>query len=215
MVGAMVREAVRLADIGTDHGYLIGNLTLEGKIKGGIAADINQKPLESAMAYIEGLGLGEQIACVLSDGLSQISPEEVDDIAIAGMGGDLISSIILSCPWAKDPAKSFVLQPMSKAEVLRSRLAEAGFALQEERAVAAAGKVYTVMRWQYGGEAFAPDELFAYIGRVAEFYNKDTSAYLDRVIRYIANKAEGLASSRPLEANRYRELVREIERFKK
>lgn len=215
MVGSMVRESVRLVDVGTDHGYLIGNLALEGKIKDGIACDINPKPLESAAAYIEGMGLGERVSCVLSDGLSQISPDAVDDITIAGMGGDLISSIILSCPWAKDENKSFVLQPMSKAEVLRNSLCRQGFSLLEERAVSSAGKVYTVMRWQYTGEPCDPEEIFIFTGRVAEFYNQDTTAYLDRIIRYISKKAEGIKNAHPVEGQRYSALAKEIEKLKR
>lgn len=210
MVAAMVRESTRLADVGTDHGYLIANLTYEGKIKGGVACDINLKPLQSAMGYIESLGIGDKVSCVLSDGLSEIGPHIVEDISIAGMGGDLISRIILDCPWAKDPSKSYVLQPMSKAEVLRSQLCGQGFELMEERAVSSAGKVYTVMRWQYTGEPCEPTELFIFTGRVAEFYNQDTGAYLDHVARYITKKAEGVHRTDPVEAKRYFALVDEI-----
>ncbi len=215
MVGAMVRDATRLADVGTDHGYLIGNLTFDGRIKGGVACDINTEPLNSAKRYIKTLGVEEQVTCILSDGLENVSPDMVDDIAIAGMGGDLISNIVLSCHWVKDPAKSLVLQPMSKAEVLRTQLCKHGFGLMEERAVSAGGKIYTVMRWQYTGEPHNPEELFAYVGRVAEFYNDDTGAYLDRIVRYISKKAEGLQHSEPLVAKNYIGLVDKIEQLRK
>ena len=38
----------KACDVGTDHGYLAAELLLSGKCSFAIAADINEKPLDSA-----------------------------------------------------------------------------------------------------------------------------------------------------------------------
>lgn len=44
----LVRPGSRVADVGTDHGYLIARLLLGGKAVFGYACDIHPKPLEKA-----------------------------------------------------------------------------------------------------------------------------------------------------------------------
>ena len=61
----------------------------------------------------------DMVSLRLSDGLDKINPDEVDDIIIAGMGGDVISWIIDRCNWLKDSQKHLILQPMTCAERLR------------------------------------------------------------------------------------------------
>ena len=44
-VASMVTENSRLADVGTDHGYIPINLCEMGKIPSAIAMDVNKGPL--------------------------------------------------------------------------------------------------------------------------------------------------------------------------
>ena len=57
----MVREGSRLADIGTDHGYLPIALCLDGRIPSALACDINPLPLKSAEVNIEKYNLSDRI----------------------------------------------------------------------------------------------------------------------------------------------------------
>lgn len=118
-IASLVRSGSRLADIGCDHGYLICALMRDGRIDGGIACDINEKPLDKARGEIERQGLTDKIACRLGDGLFPLDQDEVDDIVIAGMGGEMIASILERCPWESLTNKQFLLQPMTKAPFLR------------------------------------------------------------------------------------------------
>ena len=56
-VASMVTKGNRLADIGTDHGYVPISLVENGYIPSAIAMDINQGPLDKAREHIRAQGL--------------------------------------------------------------------------------------------------------------------------------------------------------------
>ena len=80
-----------VVDVGCDHAILPIELVKENRVKKVIACDIGEGPISSAKKNIEKAELSSVIETRLSDGLKEISPDEVDHIVIAGMGGDLIS----------------------------------------------------------------------------------------------------------------------------
>ena len=65
----LVRPGSRVADVGTDHGYLIARLLLDGKAVFGYACDIHPKPLEKAAETLKQYGLQDCSALFLGDGL--------------------------------------------------------------------------------------------------------------------------------------------------
>ena len=158
----MVENGVRLADIGTDHGYLVIRLLQDGIVSGAVAADIRPGPLSRARENVREAG-AEGVSFRLCDGLAGISPEEADTIVIAGMGGETIAGILDRAPWTKMD-KQLLLQPMSRAEILRKFLAENGYRILEERIVEDAGKLYSVLR-AVGGESEAYNESEYRVGR--------------------------------------------------
>ena len=161
-----VRQGVAVADIGTDHAYLPLQLLRDGVIIRAVAADINEGPLARARENIYAEGAEDKIALRLSDGLQNISPDEADDIVIAGMGGEVISSIIASCGWLRDPKKHLILQPMSKSEELLRFLFENGFEILDQKCALAAGKYYTVLLCKYCSvkQLFSPAD--CYLGKL-------------------------------------------------
>ena len=75
-----VRPGVKMADIGTDHGYLPIWLAKQGKISHGIAADIALAPLRAAQRNIGRYHAQGLVHARLSDGLAQVFPHEADDV---------------------------------------------------------------------------------------------------------------------------------------
>lgn len=146
-----VREGSRLADVGTDHGYLPISLILEGRIPFAIAADINRGPLDKADENIHKYALDGKIKTVLCDGLRSIDKDEVDDVAIFGMGGELIVKIIDEAPWLKDTSKRLILQPMTHPEKLRKYLADNGYRIIGEALSFDRGKIYQTICAEYDG----------------------------------------------------------------
>ena len=93
-VSGLVSYGSRLADVGTDHGYIPIWLTEQGAIRSAVAMDINRGPLLRAQENIRRHRLEEKIKTRLSDGVAELRPGEADSVVIAGMGGSLMVKIL-------------------------------------------------------------------------------------------------------------------------
>ena len=169
---AFVRQGACFADIGTDHAILPVFLYKSQKIRFAYACDIAHGPCEKARAQVENAGLGSVIEVVQTDGLCGLADKGITDIAICGMGGELIASIIDAAPWVKDPAIRLILQPMTKAPQLRAYLAKAGFAVLEETVTEVSGKLYTCLCAEY---AQTPHTLSDFEAEIGEYHIKHPS----------------------------------------
>lgn len=150
---SMVQPGSRVADIGTDHGYLGIYLLQTGAARHVIACDLRKDPLENARRNAKLFGVDGEMELRLSDGLEKILPDEVDTVVMAGMGGDLIQKILSQCPWRKREGLQFILQPQSAGNVLRRWLCEDGFEIQREEPVQDGHFLYTVMDIRQGEPA--------------------------------------------------------------
>ena len=147
---SMVQPGSRVADIGTDHGYLGIYLLQSGAARHVIACDLRKDPLENARRNAKLFGVDGEMELRLSDGLEKILPDEVDTVVMAGMGGDLIQRILSQCPWRKREGLQFILQPQSAGNVLRRWLCEDGFEIRREEPVQDGHFLYTVMELRQG-----------------------------------------------------------------
>ena len=211
-IAKMVRPGSVVADIGADHGHLICHLVGNGIAPRGYACDIVEKPLAACAKTVEQCGLEGKIELRLTDGLSGLSLGEIDDIVIAGMGGEMIADIISAAPGAKNEHLRLILQPMTKAERLRERLYRMGFEIERERAVRAGGILYTVMLVRYTGVAKDVGELFAWTGLLPEDASPHSRALLEQTAQRLARAAAGLAQTADgrEKAEEYKRLAREI-----
>ncbi len=171
-IGARLRSAIeyigtggRVADIGTDHAYLPIYLIQNEIASHALAADINQGPINSARANIRAAGLEERIDTLRTDGLQGVRDYAPDDILIFGMGGELIVKILSVAEWVKDERIGLILQPMTRASVLREWLLQNGFAIVGET-VTFEDKYYQTIaaRWCGRSETYSEEELL--IGRL-------------------------------------------------
>lgn len=171
----LCRRGVTVCDVGTDHALLACYLAQTGA-KEVIASDVREGPLSAARRTIAEQGV-TNVTAVLSDGLDRI--DHADDVVICGMGGELIMKIISGCRFLSEDTR-FILQPMTKAEVLRRELCRSGFEITEERTAADGERFYSVMLVKYTGHACEPDELFCYCGKITD----------PVMLRHIAGKLE-------------------------
>lgn len=191
-----------LADIGTDHGYVPVSLLLEGRIRRAVAADIGAPPLEHARRTAARYGVTDRIDFRLGDGLSVLRPGEAEVIVIAGMGGDAVVDILSAAPWSR-AGPLLLLQPMSKAEVLRAFLPEGGFAVLAERLVQDKGVLYPILT-VCGGEMPALPDARAWGGAALEGDPLWGLYLADRLLR-LRRAAAGLAKARDPEMSGKRE----------
>lgn len=117
-----------LLDIGTDHGYLLIDALSNHHIKRGIAADINEQPLNNAKKNIESAGLSDKVSFALSNGFLNIE-DSFDGVAIAGMGMHLVKTILMQPH--KVPHK-YIVSVHTHIDQFREFLSENGFQIIDE-----------------------------------------------------------------------------------
>lgn len=191
----MVRQGSRLADIGTDHAYLTASLILDGTAPSAIAADLRKGPLENAEATVRSYGIADKVELRLSDGLTAIMPEEVDDIVIAGMGGILISEILTAAPWVKNEKYKLILQPQSHDEVLREWLWNNGFQIIEEASCFDDGKTYICMSAMYSGICSSHSKAEILFGGFADKSDEASRAFTERKLHRVRVRLDALQKS--------------------
>ena len=214
----MVQSGSRVADIGTDHGYLGIYLLQSGAARHVIACDLRKDPLENARRNAKLFGVDGEMEFRLSDGLEKILPDEVDTVVMAGMGGDLIQKILSQCPWRKREGLQFILQPQSAGNVLRRWLCEDGFEIQREEPVQDGHFLYTVMELRQGEPSpLTPGTEYASPALLAS-KSPLVGTYLARVENALQETVRGLTNAekqRPERLSYFRQALLEIQEMRK
>ncbi len=182
-----VRSDSRLADIGTDHAYLPVYLAKKGVISSALACDINDGPLKAAKKCIEKYGVSNIVTIKKCDGLSQVDVNNIDDIVIAGMGGELIANILSKSELIKDISKHLILQPMTKHEILTKWLYKNGFEILNQRAVYCDKKYYTVMLCRYCSKKTDLDLYSCLTGKL-DINDEVAKEFLKKSLKNLENK---------------------------
>ena len=203
-IADLVPNGARLVDVGTDHGFIPVDLLLSERIGFAIASDIGTAPLDHARRTAEQYDVTEGIEFRLCDGLKDIASDEVDCVVIAGMGGDNIATILENAQWTKENT-FLILQPMSKAEVLRRWLPTNGYQVIAERLVADKGVIYPILSVRGGCMAVRDDSQFW--GGFLLDNDPLVGLYLDEQILRLRRAAAGLEKAKdPAVQNRRSEL---------
>lgn len=193
---SLIPDGIGFADIGTDHGYVPAELAANGYPGEIFACDINALPLENARRTAEAQNVSERIAFLLCNGISPELDGHVDCVLIAGMGGDTICGILDRAEFLYLPGVRFLLQPMSKAEVLRYWLYNNGFDIHEEHIVPENGTLYTMFCASFTGKNCSVSELSYYLG--AERLHSDKKLYVQQreaLCRRLKSSLAGLSRS--------------------
>ncbi|SDB21546.1 tRNA (adenine(22)-N(1))-methyltransferase [Eubacterium oxidoreducens] len=197
-VAQLVEVYGTLADVGCDHGYLPIALYEQGKIKRAIALDVNEGPLLRAREHIEEAALLDVVETRLSDGLMALSAKEVDSVVIAGMGGNLMKTILSQSLDVAKSCREIILQPQSEIELLRAYLSEQGFEIIAEDMVCEGGKFYPMMRVCYTQKHTSLSEIQLHYGPclirkqhpvLIEFLNKEQER-IDKILKELRIKGD-------------------------
>ena len=149
-VARQIPAGLRVADVGTDHGYLPVYLVVNDIAPKGIASDRGKRPLDSARQLISLLSLENQIDVRLGDGLSVLQPDEAEVICLAGMGGVAIKEIISAGLPLAQAVKRLVLQPQRNVPAVRRFLVANGFKIVAEDLAEDDGFYYEIIAVEPG-----------------------------------------------------------------
>ncbi|WP_422419570.1 tRNA (adenine(22)-N(1))-methyltransferase [Pseudomonas sp. GZD-222] len=132
-VAAHVPAAARLADIGSDHGYLPVALMRRGAIAAAVAGEAALTPFRSAERSVRENGLEQQVSVRLADGLAAIeAADAITAISICGMGGETIRDILDSGKARLSGQERLILQPNGGEQPLRQWLMANGYRILSE-----------------------------------------------------------------------------------
>lgn len=193
-IASLIPLGSRIADVGTDHGYIPVYCYQQGLISNAIAMDINPMPLKRAEDNFRKYGCPSTFELRLSDGLKELSRGEADVIVIAGMGGLLICDILQNGAHAIADDTLLLLQPMIAPSELRHFLFSSGFAVCDEYVVREENKYYNIMAVRKG--SMQPTDELLYIGNNIAANSPETIVdYLDYKIRVCSDILAGHCKS--------------------
>ncbi len=210
MVASFVTKGKRVADVGTDHGYVPIYLVQTGHVPYAIAMDINKGPLGHAKENIAKYNLQNSIETRLSNGLYEYNKGDAQSIVIAGMGGNLMVQILSEAydKWKDDT--ELVLSPHSEPELVRKYLAEHGMKIEEECMLVDDDKYYVVMRAVKGNSVYDTDTHYRYGKLLLERNDEVLYAYLKKESAKMERIEESLKNSLSENAGgRMKELAKE------
>ena len=205
------RSGKRFADIGTDHAYLPIYLIQSGRSPEGLATDVRDGPVASAVRNISASGLEDKITVAKRDGLDLIVGFAPDDIYILGMGGELIRDIISASDYVKRHGVRLILQPMTRQEILRTYLYKSGFQAVDETLVRSQGRIYQLTAVEYTGVCEELSDVEALLGKINIERGGDLlREYAARLARQRRRAADGASKAGNGADDLYR-IARELE----
>ena len=135
-VAAQIPAGARLADIGSDHGYLPVALLRRGAIVAAVAGEVALTPFRAAERTVHESGLAQHISVRLADGLAAIEPGDgITAISLCGLGGETIRNILDSGKTRLSGHERLILQPNGGEPPLRQWLMDNGYRLLFEEVI--------------------------------------------------------------------------------
>ncbi|MDX5710832.1 class I SAM-dependent methyltransferase, partial [Clostridioides difficile] len=194
-IASLVSDGKKIADIGTDHGYIPVYLLKEGKVPFAVLADVNKGPLDNAHKEVIQNNLLDKVDLRLGSGIEILEIGEVEEVIIAGMGGILISELLEAKKEVAHNVEKLILQPMQAQEELRYYLLNNGYEILEEVLVREDFRIYEIIVAKYTGKnTIIEDEIYYEVG-IKLLENKDSlfNDFIEKKIKTyssIVNKLE-------------------------
>lgn len=161
-VAVHMPAGARLADIGSDHGYLPVALMRRGAIAAAVAGEVAQTPFHAAVRTVRDNGLEQQITVRQANGLAAIeAADEITAISICGMGGETIRDILESGKARLSGRERLILQPNGGEQPLRQWLMENNYRILCEELLRENGFYYEIIVAERAGPVlYTAEELY-------------------------------------------------------
>lgn len=195
----------KVADVGCDHGKLGYYLVSTDRASEVIATDISAPSLAKAEELAKENGVQDVMQTRLGNGLEPVGDREVDTVIIAGLGGDVISDIVLRAHAQDKKFAHFLLSANTHPEKVRVALQKCGHTVVFDEMLECAGKVYTIIKTQEGesnlsddqtlyGAFFKTSENFAYFAKKEIESMKNVLAHNPKAVE-LSEKIEKLQAA--------------------
>jgi tRNA (adenine22-N1)-methyltransferase len=150
----------RIADIGSDHSYLAKYLLDNKKISYALCVEAVMGPYNKARANLERHIKEGNANVILSYGIDDVPPENIDGLVLAGMGGNLIIEILSKDKSKLKNFKKLILQPQNAQPEVRKFLHNNGFEITYEDIVYEKNQFYEIICASPDGSVSAREEIF-------------------------------------------------------
>lgn len=145
-VANFVGDNQSIADIGTDHAYLLIYLACQNKITKAIASEIATGPLNNAKENIQKYNINVPIDLRLGDGATTlVDNTEVDILSVNGMGGKTIVHILEDGYEQNKLPNQLILQPNTDEWLVRFWLNQHNYSIENEVILEENNEVYEVI----------------------------------------------------------------------
>lgn len=202
----------KVADIGTDHGFVPNFIVNEEISDFVISSDISKNSLLKSVELTKEYKNEDKIINRIGPGLEVLSISEVDIAIIAGMGGLLISEIIKDSWDIAINLDKLILQPMQAKKELREFLINNGFEIIDEKIVFEDRKYFEIIVAKYTGKNIEKENIFFEVPEIP--YNRRDEiiySYLENRIEYNKMLIDNLKKSCDL--NKVDNKIKEVEIF--
>ena len=159
IIADQVLPGAAVADIGTDHGAIPLYLVTKGLVPFAVASDRVKTPVAMLRDLVEQHSLQEVISVRQGEGLTVLSPGEVDTVVITGMGGMTILEILEASPQVVRTIKRFVLSPQRDMDKVRRWLSTHALCIVDEILVFEDGYYYEVFVVEPGKMSLTENEV--------------------------------------------------------
>ena len=191
-VAANVPAGARLADIGSDHGYLPVAMMRRGLITAAVAGEVAATPFHAARRTVRENALEQHITVRLADGLAAIEPGDgITAISLCGMGGETIRDILETGKARLGGGERLILQPNGGEQPLRQWLMNNGYRILTEELLLENRFYYEIIVAERTGPVFYTDEEL-YFGPL--HMQARSSGFIAKWQRMLLQKHKTLAS---------------------
>ena len=158
-IASFLNKNDKVADIGTDHGYLGIYAVQNHLVESIILTDIKSSALASARKNIARLNL--DIPTIVTNGLEDIDTTRLNTLVISGMGTSTILDILSNKAKLK-PISKLILQSNNNLAELRRQITTLGYQLINEKTIEDNGFWYVVCLFQKASQAFLDENIIKY-----------------------------------------------------
>lgn len=203
-----LRPSDLTADVGCDHGLLSLFVLKSDLAKRVLCTDISAKCLQKTKNLLSRAKLENRAKFLVCDGLLGVE-DPVDQIVIAGMGGQTICNILENLPQHLKHAR-LVLQPMNNPTFVRKTLNKLGKRLTRDEIVFDKNKYYHILCAEEGKQVLSQHQIRC--GAITEDYRSaDYQKWLGLKIAKVTKILEGIDPQNP----RYSEMSDYLQSLKK